>query len=84
MIAYDKFDKSNKSPVLGGIEALQELSPTELMQKMDRLVLFSGMATLLREFPLSILSDDERAFFAQVQSFFIDLEARSFDEIGLR
>jgi len=84
MIAYDKFDKNNKSPVLCGTDALQNLSSAEIMQKMDRLVLFSGIATLLREFPLSVLNDDERAFFLQIQSFFIDLEAKSFDEIGLR
>ena len=48
-----------------------------------RLIEVGGIATMLRNFPISCLRDDEVERFIELQNFFINLEAKCLDEAGV-
>ena len=57
-----------------------DLSPD--IKRLDRLVEISCITRALREFRLSVLNDEEREHFLQMQGFFIRLEASCYDAAG--
>lgn len=50
---------------------------------MERLVEISRIASMLRNFPVTALHDDEIERFFELQNFFITLESRCYDEAGI-
>ncbi len=68
-------------PSLKGL--VSDCSPESLC-KIDRLASICGLATYLRNFPTSILSDQERNGFTDILSFAIELESKCFDEMGFQ
>ena len=50
---------------------------------MERLVEISCIASMLRNFPVTALHDDEIERFFELQNFFITLESRCYDEAGI-
>ncbi len=51
-------------------------------QDYARMIEVCCIATMLRNFPISSLRGDEVEEFVRLQNFFIETEARCFDEIG--
>ncbi len=51
-------------------------------QDYARMIDVSCIATMLRNFPISSLHEDEVDEFVRLQNYFIGLEARCFDEAG--
>ena len=50
---------------------------------MERLVEISCIASMLRNFPVTTLRDDEIEHFLELQNYFIALESRCYNEVGV-
>lgn len=76
MIEIGNFSKNNGTPSSGppGMRTRY--------QDYARLIDISCIATMLRNFPMTSLRGEEIEEFSRLQSFFIGLEARCFDEAG--
>lgn len=53
------------------------------LRTIDRMVSVSVLATFLREFPLTYLTNDERRVFTSFQKYIVHLEGQLFEEAGV-
>lgn len=55
---------------------------SEKFKTLSRLIDISSLASFLRNFPINVLTDDEKQIFFGFQNFIIELESKCFDEAG--
>lgn len=77
ILDIDGIDTMTSTDVIGGASPL----PGDL-EKVDRLVSVSVLATFLREYPLTYLTAEERRVYVGFQQYVVKLENRLFEEAG--
>lgn len=58
-------------------------SRADRLQKIDRMVSISVLATFLRDYPLTYLTKEERRVFSGFQKYIVHLESQLFEEAGI-
>lgn len=56
---------------------------TDRLRAIDRMVSISILATFLRDYPLTYLTNDERRVFLGFQKYIVHLEGQLFEEAGV-